>query len=113
MSTTLSVSAFRVCGRGVRANRPLVSGSDSRRLKRNASVANQPADARRVVALPDRVRRKCHVSGPTVNRAGRQQNRVADGFVASAPPVEHSSEHGHIDVGAFYHLAPWVVRRAF
>ena len=76
------------------------------------AIANQSADAPRVIALPDRIRRKCHVSGPARNRAGWQQHRVANGFIASAPPVEHPSEHRHVDVGVVVdaHLALGIVQ---
>jgi len=37
------------------------------------------------------------------NGAGGQQNRIAERFIAAAPPVEHSSQHWHVQIGVIIH----------
>ena len=39
-----------------------------------------------------------HVRRPARNGAGRNDNRVADNLIAAATAIEHSRQHGHIQV---------------
>ena len=75
------------------------------------AVADEPAHAAGVVALPHRIRRKDDIGGPSWYGAGRQENRVADGLIAAAAPVEHPRQHRHVEVRVVVdaHLALAVV----
>jgi hypothetical protein len=48
--------------------------------------------------LPTRIGGKRNVRGPAWHRTGRQYDRVADGFIASAAPIEHPRQHRHIQI---------------
>lgn len=53
------------------------------------AIADEAADAGGVVAFPLRIERERNLNGPTRQRAGGQEDGVADGFVACATAVEH------------------------
>ena len=72
---------------------------EERRERRIDAVSNEPSHAARVVALPHRVRWQDDIRGPARDRAGRKEDRVADGLVAAATPIEHSRQHRHVEVG--------------
>ncbi len=63
------------------------------------SVSDQPLDTCRIFTFPLRVDGQGDVCRPSWNGAGRQENRVAHGFITSTTPIEHSRQHGRIEVG--------------
>ena len=92
--------------RSVPWSTPSASGDTGRAACTNrlASGVSTPSrtkstDTPRSSHASRRIRRQDHVGRPTGNRARRQQDRVANGFIASATPVEHAPEHRHVDVG--------------
>lgn len=68
------------------------------------TVADEPLNAGCVVDFPLRVDRQRDVCGPSGERAGGQQERVADGFVSGAAAVEHSQEHWRVEVAVIIDL---------
>ena len=52
-------------------------------------------------STPDR--RQDDIDGPSWDRTRRQQNTIADRFVAAATSVEHPRQHRHIQIGVVVH----------
>src|SRR5216684_5533502 len=67
--------------------------------RRVNAVANESTHAASVVAFPQRIGRQWYIRGPARNGARWNDNRVADSLVPAATPIEHSRQHGHVQVG--------------
>src|SRR5262245_5177524 len=81
------------------------------RQRRVDAVSNEPSHATGVITLPDGIRRENDIGRPTRDGAGRQKDRVANRLVPATPPVKHSRQHRHVEIGVVVdtHLALAVV----
>jgi hypothetical protein len=73
------------------------------RERRVYAIPDQPSHAAGVVALPHRVGRKHYICGPARYGTGGEEDRITDGFIAAAAPVEHSRKHRHVEVCIVVH----------
>ena len=62
------------------------------------AIADQAAHAGGVVGFPLRGNGERHGGGPAGKRAGRQQDGIANSFVALTTAVEHAGEHGNLKI---------------
>ena len=76
---------------------------EQRRERGFDAVTDEPAYARRVVPLPRWVDGQRNVGGPSRNRARWKDNRVADGFVSAAAPIEHPRQHRDVEIRVIVH----------
>ena len=60
------------------------------------AVPNESSHAGGIVSFPQWIGRQSYVGGPTRNGASWKNDRVADGFVPAATPIEHSRQHRHV-----------------
>jgi hypothetical protein len=74
-------------------------GDEQVREWRVNPISNESTHAGSVVAFPERISRQRHACGPARNGARRKDNRIADGLIAATPAIEHSRQHGHVQVG--------------
>ena len=74
------------------------------------AIADQAAHAGGVVGFPLRGNGEWHDGGPAGKRAGRQQDGIANSFVALTTPVEHAGEHGNLQISVVVDLHDLLVR---
>jgi hypothetical protein len=92
-----------------RASRPIVAFGPRRnrpshrreqvRERRIDTVPNESSHTGGVIAFPQWIGGQSDVCRPARNGAGWKNDRVADGFVPAATPIEHSRQHRHVQVG--------------